>query len=135
MTIRKTFDVDLTALEAEVRRLAADDPNRVVDCKYTFTTEDGAVEPLCIFGHALVALGVPVRDLVPWDDASFNAPGVANQITDVVPAIAPAVVGEDSWFSKVQEIQDADQPWGDAVRWADDKNDRWFDLDNDDEEE
>ena len=107
-----TIQVDLDVLESEIRALARQFPDRVVECRYV--NEDG-IEPLCIIGTALFNIGVPLRAMVGYDELGGTT------CWSIVEGVE-----HDSWIATVQLNQDKKLSWGLAVDYTDEE----FGLDN-----
>lgn len=116
------------ALVAEVRRLAAERPDFVYEkqttdewasgvCLYVHQDEQQGLVAGCLIGHALANLGVPLESLREFDrsgddtsaDALLPKFGVSGTVT--------------LWAMHAQLEQDEGQPWGRAVKLADEQVD------------
>lgn len=95
-----------TQLIEEVRRLALAYPDRVSEAQYAKVTMEGVV-PVCIFGHALVALGVSPE--LMYEDVAYRNVAI-HQVSTIAFTEAEA-----KWASDVQFNQDAHFRWGFAV--------------------
>lgn len=110
--------VERKAVEAEVRRLAAEHPTRVYDrglgrseagCSYN---PDERNPDGCIIGAALRACGVDTSSLRGTiDQIGFGIFGGTTALSDM---------SLNRWFDGVQFAQDIGATWGDAVRVTDD---------------
>ncbi|MGW1739993.1 hypothetical protein ACWCPQ_14405 [Nocardia sp. NPDC001965] len=106
-------------LVAEVRRLAAENPNFVyqkpegsIFCVYVEQDSDGNKVGSCILGQAMINLGVPAEKLV----GSGGFAGLALDLLDM--EISEKVRW---WAVAVQGKQDKEIPWGRAVEIADEE--------------
>lgn len=108
----------LPELVKTVREIAAENPDKVYEapnalgmCLYMHGDEPG-----CIFGHALLRLGVPPEAIG----------GVRGNIRTVLfdRGVISSPFGSDRlvvWCRAVQHLQDNRIPWGEAVNCADDE--------------
>lgn len=122
-TVKK---ITLDDLEAKVRELAKARPDFIyeqessIDC--TYVHKGG--KPGCIFGHALLALGVsPVAitdevNPVPITTA-LELLSVSELVDEEVFVFSPANPKTLLWMASVQAYQDGRTPWGRAVALAD----------------
>ena len=103
-------------LETEVRRLAAENPDKVYEsfegnCYYNPTERDGKPYEACIFGQAFANLGETVGRVCE------------GRAIDFVLAKKGVVVDQyqrkDFWAREVQDGQDSGLPWSGAVARAD----------------
>lgn len=101
-------------LEAEVRRLAADDPERTAECRYVC---DG--KPMCIVGHALINLDVLSVDVLGRNNLK--------SIIALNGLVGGLGIDRDRlhWLEDVQHWQDSGKPWAEAVASADVSVDRF----------
>lgn len=111
-------DIDLDALEAAVRDLAAAYPDAIyvgIDdshgskCYYTRGDVDhGPATEGCIIGHALVRIGIDPQTVRKLD-------------TDMLPIahILGTRLGRSPWFTVVQNRQDDKHTWQYAIKAAD----------------
>lgn len=129
----RNIEQDLDRLEAEVRRIAREDPEHIYEPPPETIDEYGAMRggdcsylpddnnpQGCLIGAALRAVGV-----TPTEDFEGNA---ANQvIEDILATIEVTIEGrfEDKveWFRLVQSAQDEGTAWGKAVEHADKEKD------------
>lgn len=106
-------DIDLGQLEAEVRRLAAENPNyrypHTNGCVYVERGPGGGLCGSCLFGVALINLGVDPQELDLGDHVAIAL------LLDRNGFAGPQI----EWFQAVQNFQDDRRPWGEAVRLAD----------------
>lgn len=120
-----------SALEFEVRRLAALQPDHVYDkeaypdrfigasCKYTHTLDDGSKVPGCIVGQAIFNI---TGKLVKQEDHGGGVVDFAFMRTEYDR-------NDGTWsdrakfLANVQNHQDNGVPWARAVERADDKTD------------
>lgn len=109
-------------VEAEIRRLAAEDPHKRAEDRYF----DFDSQPSCIVGHVFAELGGrsvqtdsefivanPAGDLVVAE-----GDGVREVYWEALGIEAPTGLQID-WIEKVQVEQDMTAPWGVAVQTAD----------------
>lgn len=110
----------LDELEQEVRRLAAEQPDKVYEpqielmygdptntsCLYWHEKENA---PGCIYGHALTNLGIPRH--------YFNEGEAIDSLLAALFGLTEADIPR--WFADVQLQQDDHVSWSDAVREAD----------------
>jgi hypothetical protein len=101
------MEINAKAFVAEIRQLAADNPDQTAACKYL--DEDG--NGVCIVGKALVNLGVPPAELEYYEGVSVRA------IADEMFPEMPSLVVE--WAHSAQFAQDEGNTWGNAVVQAD----------------
>ena len=101
----------------KMREAAAEKPDYIAKTKYVV---DG--EPECIVGVALAKLGVTVEELQGLQAGSISCPTVK---AATVQAFLEERFGVDAnvlqWVFWVQRRQDQAEPWGMAVRRADDR--------------
>lgn len=107
--------VTFEQLEAEVRRLAAENPDHVYvrpepgsRCYYRSPDDT----PGCIFGQAMEALGFAI----PPGDGKFagSIDGVMCNILGIAPTF-----DQEGWARAVQGVQDIGDTWASAVARAD----------------
>lgn len=122
------FAIDPVKLVADVRQLAAEQPDFVYSgptpgtCFY-FNAPD---EPGCIIGHALAKQGMTWDDMSD-DNESDNHTDWATLASNVQrTARAEPIPLHDGWHSEdmhflnlVQQHQDQQNPWAEAIRYAD----------------
>lgn len=117
-------------LVAEVRRLAAEDPDHVyrppvhdvgeenptwADCSYV-TGEDGKG---CLIGQALSNLGVPFEELVKFEGYNVVMTlGLMGLVDEDHVSDRAAHTDEECFLMRVQYEQDDSRPWGEAVESA-----------------
>lgn len=107
---------------AEVRKIAAEQPDHVYDRENCWYLDPINNEPACIMGKALANLGL----LPPWageDHASFEGKGI-DKVLDILGIDAD--LSEKLWLVNVQQAQDgrtgeiqARKSWGESVQYAD----------------
>lgn len=103
-----TFD----QLALEVVRLAKESPDYVypgddsTGCTYTRVLADGGEKPPCLFGQALLNLGVPQEKIYGFD-------GPIKAMMDYLKIDYRPEQG--FWASNVQQAQDDRAPWGPIV--------------------
>ncbi len=111
-------EVDLEALAAEVRKVAAENPDYVYpenNCVYF----DREGQPSCIVGHGLYRLGVTADDLEVEDDSDLVRVENAENVWGLFRGLSSQSL---DWMAEVQWNQDVHIPWGEAVRRADEAN-------------
>ena len=103
-------------LIAAVRAVAAEQPDLVYTdaCQYVVKDGPGEYRPGCLIGHALWRLGM--IDSFWYGDSSRNI----SQITALTKEFR-LDTEEAYWLGVAQDEQDAQEPWGVAVRAADDR--------------
>lgn len=106
---------DFKEIEAEVRRIAQESPQFAYErhtgvrwCMYIFNGEGD-----CIFGRALINVGVPLEEL-----ACCESQPIAGVLRDLN---IPTTPRERDWAGAVQEWQDKGAAWGEAVTYADER--------------
>lgn len=105
--------LDPAALEAEVRKLAAEYPDAVYPKgMYSYTKGAAGSGVGCIMGQAAKRLGATEEVLEKWNRGSMC--GDPQQIA----AILGNSWGYD-WLRLTQERQDSQDSWSEAVRYAD----------------
>lgn len=110
--------IKVSALWDEVVKVAKEQPDHIYDrgmsgqggCSY----QKGG-EPSCIVGHALVRLGMPVEELMEFDDTGDSGIGCIVSSNDDLFEIddEKALWGVE----KAQSNQDNGVPWGMAVKY------------------
>ena len=119
-------EVNLEALQKEVRRLAEANPQFVYQkktfggmtgmtfqgCSYTEETDDGKLVGSCIVGQAFINLGVDPEKMASREHVAIGDLLIADFDLD---AEDPTLI----WLRDVQENQDSSVPWGEAVEAAD----------------
>lgn len=130
---------DKSMLEANVRAIAAQFPDRIYQqskktgsgpsCLYV---RDG--KPDCLIAQGAFMAGMDIDTLAAFDAVAIDALGKVDMLT-YLGAVADSAI-EDSgaehvfkpygftaieldWLKRVQQLQDAEFPWGEAVRMAD----------------
>jgi hypothetical protein len=102
-------DIDMEALEAEVRRLANENPDAKRACRYV---NEETNEPNCIVGCALYNLGMPIEVLRDRNRLNFHVwthkQGLQNNLSA-------------TWVAYVQGEQDMGKTWSKAVEYADER--------------
>ncbi len=106
---------------AAVRDVAAKNPSFIylnaalmgADGNFCVYVKDG--DPSCLIGQALWKLGL-IDAALEADD--FNAVG-ADDLLRSLPIGDSLDPNEIEWLTRVQEMQDAEKPWSEAVEWAD----------------
>lgn len=99
-----------------VREVAADNPDRIYQapdpqvCEYA----DTAGNPLCLIGHALHRLGRLEQAANVGNEENIAAILVYDWQDEV-----KSTRTQRDWLHSVQKAQDTLQPWGEAVRTAD----------------
>jgi hypothetical protein len=82
-------------------------------CAYVEYNEDGESKPGCIFGHALLRLGMIDLSIAEWD---ANTEGIRSLAYREDWALSNP---ELDWMGKVQNEQDTGSTWAEAVALAD----------------
>jgi hypothetical protein len=112
-------ELDIKALIAEVREVAAEHPTRVLadDCQYF--DESGA--PVCLIGHALARLGfssdTEVGHYITLGDDYYNESSIGYLLSHL--RIEHITGTANRWLTVVQRHQDLAEPWAVAVARAD----------------
>jgi hypothetical protein len=117
----------------EVRKIAAERPDFIyrkpqyksngvlvdsASCMYINSPEGEEPIPGCIFGHALLNLGVEPDRIRKYEGA------IASSIVRNLLREATVDVLNADWMNKVQDAQDDGVAWGDAVASADEAAER-----------
>lgn len=116
----------LDELEAEVRRIAAEDPGFIYTEQPLATDDGGSCSYLgqaigertgspCIMGKALQALGFGEDDLELYESQGIH---------EILRDSHRATWGESRWFTVVQAEQDQGFSWGAVVESADEQSPR-----------
>lgn len=130
------FLVDVEALRGEIRKLAAEDPDRVYEpqqnlgCYYARDRHGIGREHGCIVGQAIFRL---IPEMEPTEDgATFTLPGYPSYDQVEYNGIAwnskkdymtyPVEFPEDEWIEWVQFYQDRGNSWSEAVETADQRH-------------
>jgi len=109
-------------LTDRIRRLAADDPDRVAYYWYFDETPAGVLSPMCIWGHVIADLARPTgmcRVQTPTGEL------VLRSIVEMSPddwrslGVEPPDPDQRIWSAMVQVTQDDGHPWRDAVLLSD----------------
>lgn len=108
---------------AKVRELAAADPEFVYSgdaegypvCKYIHKDD----QPGCIFGQALLALGVSPDRLREYDDTEDST--ITSILCQLAGADRIADAQKLAWCGQCQRAQDSNEQWAEAIREADQK--------------
>lgn len=108
-----------------IKELAAENPDRVADCRYFAVERDGSTQPCCIVGHALAEAGIRQEgdgdgDYIGNGTASALAGTMAGQLPWVEFGFESPAVNELRWVSLVQHLQDGGYTWSEAVEGAGD---------------
>ncbi|MEC4834397.1 hypothetical protein [Mycobacteroides chelonae] len=103
-----TFNFTGADVVAEMRRLAAQFPEQMAECKYV----DSDDRPCCIVGRALANLGVPLTILKA--NESTSADTVMNRLR------IDATRRETAWARLAQGQQDCGVNWVKSIKYADD---------------
>lgn len=118
--------IDPRALVAEVRKAAAENPDKAFTpgtaCRYFDLTEG---TPVCIVGTALAALGI-TSDVLDYRLNDTNIQTIMSAPMNFGIRFRPEADDYDydciaSWLSYVQRHQDDGNTWGDSVKAADAK--------------
>lgn len=117
--MKRLEEITWEELEPEVRRLAAENPdyrypmmrgNDGPACFYTLLPSGNTGQAVCIFGRALMNLGVPQDELFPYEGAPVHSL-LCHSSFDLE--------DRSSWIQLVQDQQDTRFTWSDAVADAD----------------
>lgn len=125
-----TFNIDLDALVQAVRDIARERPDFVYGSMYAACSYQIKGCPACIIGQALARIGVDVNVLMYLDtggdleDTKFTSPWSGDTTVRSLAGAGSILLDYDpdiriKWLNSVQEDQDNDSSWGDAVRRAD----------------
>jgi hypothetical protein len=112
----------LSAVVAEVRRIAAEHPDTIyasVSDQFCTYVRDGAGD--CIIGRALTSLGVPIAFFYQEHPSPHGVTERLNTtgISHIFPNLFSWHGDEIRWLYSVQCAQDHHKPWGEAVERAD----------------
>ncbi|AOZ63786.1 hypothetical protein SEA_WEASELS2_208 [Rhodococcus phage Weasels2] len=122
-------DIDIDDLIAEVKKIAAANPDHIYTDKRDsmgfgqatcFYERNG--KPSCIMGQALHTLGVPIEELMAFDTTHQGS--IVSLLTKYGKYDSHDEYGEDLvskklvWLNDVQYLQDTLKPWGVAVESA-----------------
>lgn len=119
-----TFDMALEALNAVVDEKGGDYVYEGGRMSRTYVAYD---EPSCIVGNALHRLGVPIPTLVEVDRSAIGGEVVSSRkVLDVLES-SGFILDNDAvmLLATAQVLQDAEIPWGDAVREAREEPVKW----------
>lgn len=119
-----TFDMALEALNAVVDEKGGDYVYEGGRMSRTYVAYD---EPSCIVGNALHRLGVPIPTLVEVDRSAIGGEVVSSRkVLDVLES-SGFILDNDAvmLLATAQVMQDAEIPWGDAVREAREEPVEW----------
>ncbi|MBN3584870.1 hypothetical protein JYB64_20945 [Algoriphagus aestuarii] len=119
-----TFDMALEALNAVVDEKGGDYVYEGGRMSRTYVAYD---EPSCIVGNALHRLGVPIPTLVEVDRSAIGGEVVSSRkVLDVLES-SGFILDNDAvmLLATAQVLQDAEIPWGDAVREAREEPVEW----------
>ncbi|MFB8281920.1 hypothetical protein [Nocardia colli] len=117
--------LDSEAFEKHVRRLAAEYADyfyrATQGCTYVRYSSDGEWCGDCLIGRALVACGVPARELHAIDTQKFRTDDDFELSSNARMVLAYYGISADvaEWGDIVQQHQDHRHTWGDSVRAAD----------------
>ena len=119
-----TFDMALEALNAAVEEKGAD---YVYEGEGTFCAYVASDQPSCIVGNALHRLGVSIPTLVEMDHCTVGGEAISSRKILEVLEGSGFILDNDAvmFLATAQVLQDAEIPWGDAVRMAREEPVEW----------
>lgn len=119
-----TFDMALEALNAVVDEKGDDYVYEGGRMSRTYAAYD---EPSCIVGNALHRLGVPIPTLVEMDHCTIGGEAISSRKVLEVLEGSGFILDNDAvmLLATAQVLQDAEIPWGDAVRMAREEPVEW----------
>ncbi len=114
-----SYDFTAADVIAKVREIASASPDFVYHspkapvCVNVAKTADGQWVGSCIVGQAVVALGVPAKEI--WDKVwdAFSAEALLRHLGVSASGL------QDAWLLRVQARQDSQVPWAEAITAAD----------------
>lgn len=119
-----TFDMVLEALNAAVDEKGSDYVYEGGRMSRTYVAYD---EPSCIVGNALHRLGVSISTLTEMDRRTIDGAAISSRkVLDVLEG-SGFILDNDAvmLLATAQVLQDAEIPWGDAVRMAREEPVEW----------
>ena len=99
-----------------IRGLADKHPDRTADCQNFEEDTEGGLIPVCIVGHAFVI--ADLEDKANYIEQSIGE-GMFSELVEHGLGIEVSDVRSVDWVQRVQDRQDAGDPWGAAVVAAD----------------
>ena len=118
------FDMVLEALNAVVDEKGGDYVYEGGRMSRTYAAYD---EPSCIVGNALHRLGVSISTLVEMDRRTIDGAAISSRNVLEVLEGSGFILDNDAvmLLATAQVLQDAEIPWGDAVRMAREEPVEW----------
>lgn len=109
--------ITVTDLYNKANEIAQEFPDKEVSCQY-FYGKTGA--PVCLYGHALAALGFSADDLNACTGSSINNAALGNVILYLAHKGKMREVQDDEWdsiriMSSIQARQDSGSAWGESL--------------------
>lgn len=116
--------IDEAAFVAEVRRLAAENPDFVYSapedlnptsgptCLYVHRTEAGELVGGCLIGQAFINIGLPVDEVAKFDTLTYGGATEVLGVFNVSKRVR-------AWAGTAQQCQDLGDCWAEAVARAD----------------
>lgn len=119
-----TFDMALEALNAAVDEKGSDYVYEGGRTSRTYVAYD---EPSCIVGNALHRLGVSISTLTEMDRRTIDGAAISSRKVLEVLEGSGFIIDNDAvmLLATAQVLQDAEIPWGDAVRMAREEPVEW----------
>lgn len=119
-----TFDMALEALNAAVDEKGSDYVYGGGRMSRTYAAYD---EPSCIVGNALHRLGVSISTLTEMDRRTIDGAAISSRKVLEVLEGSGFILDNDAvmLLATAQVLQDAEIPWGDAVRMAREEPVEW----------
>lgn len=119
-----TFDMALEALNAAVDEKGSDYVYEGGRTSRTYVAYD---EPSCIVGNALHRLGVSISTLTEMDRRTIDGAAISSRkVLEVLEGSGFILDnGAVMLLATAQVLQDAEIPWGDAVRMAREEPVEW----------
>lgn len=115
--------IDLDVLVNKVREVAAEHPDVVYDSQcvyYVHYTLPEERRPGCLIGHAFSRMGIG-PDTENFLDADDNQQTINALLVESGTVTNFQVISDPRalWLTRVQNLQDAEKSWGEAVATAD----------------
>ena len=119
-----TYDMALEALNAVVDEKGGDYVYEGGRMSRTYVAYD---EPSCIVGNALHRLGVSISTLTEMDRRTIDGAAISSRKVLEVLEGSGFILDNDAvmLLATAQVLQDAEIPWGDAVRMAREEPVEW----------
>lgn len=119
-----TFDMALEALNAVVDEKGGDYVYEGGRMSRTYVVYD---EPSCIVGNVLHRLGVSISTLTEMDRRTIDGAAISSRKVLEVLEGSGFILDNDAvmLLATAQVLQDAEIPWGDAVRMAREEPVEW----------